>query len=146
MANSFAVCKGRTYPGSAGQRLKSILDNLTHFHLLQKPARLNRFSENYQLGSYFGLSLSHMNYNITWFNWWQKPARLNRFSENYHPGSYFGLSPGHVNYLATVLLKYELGNKTSLSYLSGPQSKLSAPQCCGPPEELSPKVIVHQVR
>ena len=73
------------------------------------------------------------------FSLWQKPARLNCLLENYHPCSYFGLCPG---YLATVPLKYELGNKTTISYLSGQQSKLSAPQCCGPPDELSPEAKV----
>ena len=40
--------------------------------------------------------------------------------------------------LKTVPLKYELGNETSIPYLSGRQSKLSAPRYCGPPNELLP--------
>ena len=60
----------------------------THFHPWQKPDRLNRFSENYHPGSYFGLFHGYYAFSPPW----QKPARLNRFSENYYPGSCFGLS------------------------------------------------------
>ena len=80
-------------------------------------------------------------------------ASQNWFSENYHPDSYFELSLAHVikslpvfidcsNQKKTVPLKYEFGNKTSLSYLSRWQSKLSVPLCCGPPDELLPSAFV----
>ena len=114
-----------------------------HFHLQQKPARMNWFSENYFLGSYFGLSPGHMSYS---FSLVTKASWLNQFSENYHLGSYFGLSSSHMNYLATVPLKYEMGNKTSISNLSGWQLKLSAPWCCGPPGELLPRQLAWNVK
>ena len=112
-----------------------------HFYLWQKPAGFNQFSENYNPGSYivWTISQSRVSQHYTQFYLWQKPARLNQFSENYHPGSYSGLSPGHVNYLATVPIKYESGNKTSISYLYG-RVKNDTPWCCGPPDELFPKV------
>ena len=50
------------FPNLLYEKLSNIFDYLTHFHLWQKSAKLNQFSENYHPGSKLGLSLGHVNY------------------------------------------------------------------------------------
>ena len=72
---------------------------LTHFHLWQKPARLNRFSENYHPGSCHGTFPSHVNYLATspMPDWTSSQSTITR--------AHFGLFRDHVIKLLLFIIK-----------------------------------------